>query len=75
MNHPQSCLARYQPVAVKTDDELHVMAMAAWHKRGAVLIWVDKLANDWERELINGIAEREYGKREETPHGTTRTTT
>ncbi len=65
MTHPRSHLARHQPVAVKDDDELRAMAKAAWHQRGAALIWVDELTNEMERQFMRGIADREYGQRHE----------
>ena len=35
----------------------------AWQERGIVMIEVDALLDDWERQMVINIANRLYGKR------------
>ncbi len=44
----------------KTLDEV---ARRAWHKDGVVILWPDRLGNDWDRQHIVNIAAALYGPR------------
>jgi hypothetical protein len=39
------------------------MAIAAWRSRGVVLVNVDQLTDDWERQMLTNLANRIYGQR------------
>lgn len=51
------------------DRHLNDMAMAAWHKRGVVMIRPGDLRNDIDRLHVEQIAERLYGKRNQGQRG------
>ena len=56
-------LGRLAPVSPASADELRAMRAAAWHKQGIVVIPLDDLYDDWDRQFLTGIATRLYGAR------------
>ena len=44
-------------------DHIRAMAIAAWRSRGVVLVNVDQLTDDWERQMLTNLANRIYGQR------------
>ena len=59
-------LGRLAPVTPASTDELRAMRAAAWHKQGIVVIPLDDLYDDWDRQFLTGIATRLYGARTAT---------
>ena len=44
-------------------DQIRSMAIAAWRSRGVVLVNVDQLTDEWERQMLTNLANRIYGQR------------
>lgn len=46
-------------------DEAHLRAMraAAFHQRGFVCVHIDEIRNPIDRQVVENVAERMYGKR------------
>ena len=59
-------LGRLAPVSPASNDELRAMRAAAWHKQGIVVIPLDDIYDDWDRQFLTGIATRLYGARTTT---------
>lgn len=63
----RTSLTRYAPLMRDEDPTMpHRMATAAWHQTGMVVITPESIARlDWQdRELVQAIATKLYGKRE-----------
>jgi hypothetical protein len=43
--------------------ELEAMARRAWRERGIVILWPDKIRDEWDRQHVLNIAADLYGKR------------
>lgn len=56
-------LGRLVPQSPASSDDLRAMRAAAWHKQGIVVIPLDDIYNDWDRQFLTGIATRLYGAR------------
>ena len=56
-------LGRLMPQLPASTDELRAMRAAAWHKQGIVVIPLDEIYDDWDRQFLTGIATRLYGAR------------
>lgn len=54
---PRSAAA--PPDAKALDD----MARRAWRERGIVILWPEKIRDDWDRQHVLNIATGLYGKR------------
>ena len=59
-------LGRLMPQLPASNDELRAMRAAAWHKQGIVVIPLDDIYDDWDRQFLTGIATRLYGARTAT---------
>ena len=59
-------LGRLMPQLPASNDELRAMRAAAWHKQGIVVIPLDDIYDDWDRQFLTGIATRLYGARTTT---------
>ena len=59
-------LGRLMPQSPASSDELRAMRAAAWHKQGIVVIPLDDIYDDWDRQFLTGIATRLYGARTAT---------
>lgn len=65
----RSSLARYAPLMREPDPNgAHRLAKRNWHDTGAIVLLPDQIARlAWQdRELLNGIAAKLYGPRQET---------
>lgn len=65
----RTSLTKYAPTFRDVDpDAPHKMATVAWHQTGMVVITAESIARlPWQdRELVEGIAAKLYGKREKT---------
>ena len=60
----RSSLARHQPVDPADDDQLRAMRAALWHKQGIVVIPLEEIRNDWDRQHVANVATKLYGERE-----------
>ena len=60
----RSYLAKHQPISPLSDQDLERMASIAWRQRGWFVIRIDRLTDDWERQIVTNIANKVYGKRE-----------
>jgi len=63
MTRVRGSLARVLPQTAADDDDLFRLAQAAWRKRGVATIRTDEIHNDWERKIVENIANRLYGRR------------
>ncbi len=43
--------------------EMEAMARRAWRERGIVILWPDKIRDEWDRQHVLNIAADLYGKR------------
>ncbi len=43
--------------------EMEAMARRAWRERGIVILWPDKIKDEWDRQHVLNIAANLYGKR------------
>ena len=59
-------LGRLMPQLPASADELPALRAAAWHKQGIVVIPLDDIYDDWDRQFLTGIATRLYGARTAT---------
>ena len=59
-------LGRLMPQTPASTDELRAMRAAAWHKQGIVVIPLDEIYDDWDRQFLTSIATRLYGARTAT---------
>ena len=50
-----------------TEEELRSMRAAAWHKQGILVVNLEAVRDDWERQCLANIGERLFGKRASTP--------
>jgi len=51
-----------QPPALDSK-EMEAMARRAWRERGIVILWPDKIMDEWDRQHVLNIAASLYGKR------------
>jgi hypothetical protein len=56
-------LGRLAPASPASTDELRAMRAAAWHKQGIVVVPLDDIYDDWDRQFLTGIATKLYGAR------------
>lgn len=63
MTQPQSHLARYVPKPAMTEAQLDTMAARAWLDFGIVLLRPKDLPNSFDRQAVQNIAEKRFGKR------------
>jgi len=56
-------LARMIGKSPTSQDQLRAMRAAAWHRQGVVVIRLDEIANDFDRQHVINIASRLYGNR------------
>lgn len=59
----RSYLSRYQPLSVWDDTEIFKRAGEAWRKHGVLLVRVDDLTNDFDRQYAVNLGEKLYGRR------------
>lgn len=59
-------LARMIGKSPTDEDHLTDMRRAAWHRQGVIVIRLDEIANDFDRQHVVNIANRLYGKRNTT---------
>ena len=52
------------PAPAMPIDELEKLARAAWKGRGVLILWVDQIADDWERQFLENIGSKTYGRRD-----------
>jgi hypothetical protein len=43
--------------------EMEAMARRAWRERGIVILWPERIRDDWDRQHVVNIAIGLYGKR------------
>ena len=43
--------------------DMEAMARRAWRERGIVILWPDKIRDEWDRQHVLNIAANLYGKR------------
>jgi hypothetical protein len=59
----RSCLARSQPRAAPSDEDLQAMRRAAWRTQGVVVLRPEDVRDDWTRQALINEANRQYGRR------------
>ena len=52
-----------------TEEELRAMRAAVWHKQGILVVNLEVVRDDWERQCLTNIGERLFGKRAATLAG------
>ncbi len=59
---PRTSLSR--PLSTPADaKEMEAMARRAWRERGIVILWPEKIKDEWDRQHVLNIASDLYGKR------------
>ena len=43
--------------------DLEAMARRAWRERGIVILWPDRIRDDWDRQHVLNLANNLYGPR------------
>lgn len=43
--------------------EMEAMAKRAWRERGIVILWPERIKDEWDRQHVLNIASDLYGKR------------
>ena len=59
---PRSSLSRRTPMPPDAK-QMEVMARRAWLERGIIILWPEKITNEWDRQHVLNIAGDLYGKR------------
>ena len=53
-----------RPLSAPADPkEMEAMARRVWRERGIVILWPDKIRDEWDRQHVLNIAGDLYGKR------------
>jgi len=53
-----------QPLQAPADmKEMEAMARRAWRERGIVIVWPERIRDEWDRQHVLNIASLLYGKR------------
>lgn len=60
----RTSLQRHQPYTPMNDDELRRKAAQLWRETGTVMAKPDWIHNDIDRQMINNVGEKLYGKRQ-----------
>lgn len=58
-----SHLSKHIPAIPWNEAEITSAATAAFHQHGIVLLRIDDIPNDIDRQLLINLAEQKYGKR------------
>lgn len=61
----RTSLQKHQPYTPWNDDELRAKAKRLWHDTGTVMVRPEWVGNDWDRQHMQNIAEKQFGKRKE----------
>ena len=59
---PRSSMSR-QPSAPPDAKQMEAMARRAWLERGIIILWPEKITNEWDRQHVLNVAGNLYGKR------------
>ena len=59
----RSGLARLAASEPASDADLAEMARRVWQERGVIVLWPERILNDFDRQQCVNVAERAYGKR------------
>jgi hypothetical protein len=46
--------------------DLEAMAQRAWRERGIVILWPDRIRDDWDRQHVLNLANNLYGSRHDS---------
>ena len=55
--------SRSGPTAPTDPKEMEAMARRAWQERGIVILWPERIKDEWDRQHVLNIAHALYGKR------------
>jgi hypothetical protein len=59
---PRRSLSR--PLTTPADaKEMEAMARRVWRERGIIILWPDRIKDEWDRQHVLNIAGDLYGKR------------
>lgn len=58
----RSYLSKYQPQEHGTDAEIERLAKQVWRKGDWLVLRMDKITDDWERQIVKNIGNRQYGR-------------
>ena len=62
--------AASKPVQPPADaKEMDAMARRAWRERGIVILWPDRIRDDWDRQHVLNLAKHLYGPRHDSLGG------
>lgn len=59
---PRTSLSRLSATPADAK-EMEAMARRAWRERGIVILWPDRIKDEWDRQHVLNIAGDLYGKR------------
>lgn len=59
---PRTSMPRPSPSPADAK-EMEAMARRAWRERGIVILWPDRIKDEWDRQHVLNIASDLYGKR------------
>jgi predicted aconitase len=63
MSAYRSSLSGAVAVTPSNPEQIRAMAAAAWKSRGVVMVNVEQLTDEWERQMVTNLATRLYGPR------------
>ena len=49
--------------------DMEAMARRAWRERGVVILWPDRIRDDWDRQHVLNLANSLYGPRHDSGRG------
>lgn len=65
MNSLSSPLGRAMGKSSAPDEFLLHLARRAWHEQRVVVVRLDEVTDDWERQVVENVANRLHGRRQE----------
>jgi hypothetical protein len=60
----RSYLSKHQPRQPWGPDEIRDRAGEAWRRHGVLLVRIDDLQNDFERQFVSALGDKLYGRRD-----------
>lgn len=66
MDRKPRSAAGWTAVSPPDAKDLEAMARRAWRERGIVILWPDRIRDDWDRQQVLNLANNLYGRRHES---------
>ena len=66
MDHKPRSVAGWMATPPPDAKDLEAMARRAWRERGIVILWPDRIRDDWDRQHVLNLANNLYGSRHDS---------